>query len=441
MSTLYGMVIDARSGGRSNRRLVALLGGGLVVLLASVVGGVAVWRADGGSTRPDVAWRLPDSAGSAAFVADGNLYVHGGNRLDAVDPLTGARRWRYPAATAVYARLPGVANGRVYAVEERAGRLSALDSTTGAVRWHYDGGYRRLAHPVEAGGGAYLLDAEANLTALDAATGAVRWRYPTGLAPTAPDTTRGMPPLPSDDTVYVIAPDGRLVAVEAASGAVRWEVPGLGRRWGSVVVAERLAFAVNDVRVTALDPATGRQLWSRQPPGNWFSGECLTVRADTTYLLGADRLEAVDTRTGAPRWTATIPAARFATVADGRTVHPCNQLVLAGDAIYVAPQSLVALDAATGQRRWTVDTNLGAAPPVLAGGTLYLAVSGADDTPPNLLTLDARTGERKARWVPDQTSKKWVPNGNDVLDAAPGVVVYDCFGCVEAGTYGIRTGR
>lgn len=412
---------------------MALLGGGLVVVLALVAG----CRAGEASSRPDVAWTLP--VGSAAFVADDNLYVHGDGWLDAVDPSTGTRRWRH-AAGGVYARLPDAPNGRVYAAEDRAGTLSALDSATGTVRWRYEDGYRQLARPVEADGAAYLLDAQANLTALDAGTGAVRWRYPTGLTPAPPDTTRGMPPLPANGMVYLIAPDGRLVALAADSGAVRWELPGLGRQWGSVVVAGRIAFAVNDVRVTALDAATGRRLWSRKPSGSWFSGPCLTVDGDTAYLLGEDRLDAVDARTGTPGWTATIPAARFTTVADGRTVHPCNPLVLAGGAVYVTPQSLVSLDAATGQHRWTVDTNAHAAP-VLADGTLYVAVSGTDDTPPSLLTVDARTGTRKARWTPGQTSKKWVLNGNDVLDAAPGIVVYDCFGCVGPRTYGVRAGH
>lgn len=436
------MAVDARSGDRPLRRLVAVVGGGLVIVLALIVGGAVAWRAGsergtgGRSTQPDVAWTL--DAGSAAFAADGNLYVQGG-RLEAVDPLTGAQRWRY--AGDAYARLPGVPNGRVYAVEEGAGRLSMLDSATGTVRWRYESGYRRLARPVEAGGAAFLLDAEANLIALDAATGAVRWRHTTGLEPTAPGTTRGMPPLPADGVVYLIAPDGRLVAVEADSGTVRWEMPGLGREWGSVLVAGRIAFAVNDVGVTAVDTATGRQLWSRKPPGNWFSASCLTVHGDTAYALGEDRLEAVDASTGTHRWTATIPAARFRTWADnGRAIHPCNPLVLADGAIYVGHQSLVSLDAATGQRRWTVDTDMHSAP-VLADGVLYLTVSGQDDRPPSLLTLDARTGERKATWTPRHTNKKWVPNGNSVIDAAPGIVVYDCFDCAGPQIYGIRTRR
>ena len=80
-----------------------------------------------------------------AAVADGAVYVAAGNSIRALDGTSGERLWRHRLSgsltyglsyTAMYAVAPVVANGTVYATNNR-GHLVALDGATGATRWEY----------------------------------------------------------------------------------------------------------------------------------------------------------------------------------------------------------------------------------------------------------------------------------------------------------------
>jgi outer membrane protein assembly factor BamB len=81
----------------------------------------------------------------SAAVADGSVYVAAGNTVRALDAETGARLWRQRLSgsldyglsyTGMYALSPAVADGVVYAANDR-GHLVALDGATGAEQWQY----------------------------------------------------------------------------------------------------------------------------------------------------------------------------------------------------------------------------------------------------------------------------------------------------------------
>jgi serine/threonine protein kinase/outer membrane protein assembly factor BamB len=147
---------------------------------------------------------------------------------------------------------------------------------------------------------------------------------------------------------------------------------------GDVVVAA--SSGQNDVR--ALDPRTGRILWSRaaDTSGNDF----VTAGTDAVYLFGARDgdstedfvLRAVHPASGATRWTSRVPFFPWGTTTTGSVL-----CVAHGNEIR-------ALGAEDGQPRWTAQATANASFTASAG----LVVAGGDD----LTAMSAASG--RIRW-------------------------------------------
>lgn len=329
------------------------------VVLASWHSGTVGLGSDG-SDR----WRREDGAAIALF-AHGNAYLSADGGVVAVDPSTGAERWRMlgaerlvPAAVdddAVYLR--GFAN----AGDPRRG-LHAVASGNGALRWsrpvgprdnnavlHADGtlvvgGY---PEPVRQRAGETYPD-HPTVEGVAAAGGAVRWRV-------TPDADLALPRRAADGAVLLktwtfVQPNGgpdvessTLRALDLADGSERWRVEGtaprtpLGQeRFESASVATEVVGAgaafvrTADGRVTARELSDGRERW-RFEPGTASDGRTVVVTShqpdlafDGGDLLVAagDRLVALDPETGRRRWeyAAGEPLTRFFTVADDAVV-------------------------------------------------------------------------------------------------------------------------
>ncbi|MFC7202990.1 Ig-like domain-containing protein [Haloferax namakaokahaiae] len=99
------------------------------------------------STDGHVEWAYDSNARpQGAAVANGSVYLVGGNTIRSLDETTGEREWRYRLPGnldygLVYADIdalaPTVADGVVYVANDR-GNLVALDADTGSERWEYE---------------------------------------------------------------------------------------------------------------------------------------------------------------------------------------------------------------------------------------------------------------------------------------------------------------
>lgn len=149
---------------------------------------------------------------------------------------------------------------------------------------------------------------------------------------------------------------GSLIALDATTGTTRWTTP-----TPNVAVAEPQLGAdiavVQDITGTAIgvEVETGQRLWidhSDDPLRDW----CLTRPAVTTdsVIVGyPGTLRCLDLRTGARRWTYPRPFPHFNNVPHaGITI--ADNLVLLGVA-HLRP-ALIALDLATGQVLWHLDS-------------------------------------------------------------------------------------
>jgi outer membrane protein assembly factor BamB len=183
---------------------------------------------------------------------------------------------------------------------------------------------------------------------------------------------------------------GRLVAcgtdaslgLEATTGEVRWRGP--GATWASSW-EESLLLAAED-RLTCLDAATGRRRWSRPLAGPLEAAPraLCPLRGGGVALVGASAISALDLSSGRPLWRFEPP------VAMGLAASAFGGLVVAG----ADTGFLYGIDG-TGRVAWRqAGPGKLLAPPVPWGEECLALCEG--DRGAHLLALEAATGHR--RW-------------------------------------------
>ena len=285
---------------------------------------------------------------------------------------------------------PVVAGGVIYTLDARS-QVTAT-STAGATLWAADVSPRVDGGNDASGGGLAVADARVfvttgfgELTVLDAATGAESWTQDL-------DAPAGSAPTVFGDLVYVVSRNSVAWAIDVETGRVRWQLsgtPSVGNFAGGAGVAvnsEIAVFPFPSGEVLGAFPKGGLQRWS-----NVVTGERLGSAAAKISDIAADpvidgdvvyagnvsgRLVAMDVASGDRRWTSSEGAVS-PVWASGGSVFLVNDI-----------NELVRLDASNGTPVWRVDlpnvierrfgsfqelhANYG---PVLAGGRLIVASS------------------------------------------------------------------
>jgi outer membrane protein assembly factor BamB len=215
--------------------------------------------------------------------------------------------------------------------------------------------------------GRLLAGGRHELVLVDLATGAVAWRAP-GAA------------IVELATGAILAASGdRVRALHPATGRGRWTArPSAGAITGLAAMAGGPVALVEAGAITALDPKTGEVAWRFGAPGagrTWATGfgGVLVVGSDTGFLYGLDAA-------GRLRWRVRAPGPlRRAPMARGGV---CLALCEAAPGI-----SLLALDAATGLRRFEAPLELTPVGPPEPWGR-RLAVAGTVAGDPAVTVLD-----------------------------------------------------
>ena len=298
-------------------------------------------------------------------------------------------KWRVPVAGGYSG--PAVADGRVYVMDYvaregelvngpndrtlRAGteRLLCLDAATGRLLWKYEydcpysisyaSGPR--CTPTVADGRVYALGAEGNLACLDAATGRLLWSkdFKTDYAaPTPIWGFCGHPLVEGDLLVCLVGGPGSVaVAFDRVTGAERWKALTASESGycpptmiESAGVRQLVIWDADNLN--ALDPATGRVLWS-QPLKPMYGMSIMapqvadTPRGQVLFASGIGRIAALYAL------AADAPAARLLWRGEPKSAVFCANATpfIAGDTLYgcdcdTGMLTAVALD--DGRRLW-----------------------------------------------------------------------------------------
>jgi quinohemoprotein ethanol dehydrogenase len=284
--------------------------------------------------------------------------------------LTASRAGAAPTdQTAVPAPEPASTNWSVNGGNLYNQRYSSLDQiNTGNVAglkgaWTYRTGASSAATsfestPIVVDGAMYLTGPQSQVYALDAKTGQEKWKY-------VPDMT-GIAAFPlccgqvnrgvgfGQGKVFVAQLDAKLVALDATSGSVAWSVqdddPRAGYSetmaplfWNGMVIVG-VSGAEYEIRghVTAYDANSGQQMWrfyTIPAPGD-FGADSWPAGSDIWKYGG-----------GSIWQTPSLdPDLGMLYVTIGNPSPDLDGSVRAGDNLFT--ESIVALDAATGTRKW-----------------------------------------------------------------------------------------
>ncbi|HEX5439424.1 MAG TPA: PQQ-binding-like beta-propeller repeat protein [Ktedonobacterales bacterium] len=149
----------------------------------------------------------------------------------------------------------------------------------------------------------------------------------------------------------------------------------------------------------AIDAHSGRRLWRFQAPEQPDFGATPLVANETIYIALTYQVCAVNAHSGVARWCAEVidRAKDEEYIVDGEMAFE-NGLLFVG-----AYHTLIAVDAATGTRMWSVQTPMRSSHLVTGNDLVY--VSAADG---QLSAFDASTGQQV--WVATQVPDTPFPN-------------------------------
>lgn len=298
-------------------------------------------------SQPARRWTRDGPSVEALVVAADRVYAGGRDGIVAYDTGSGREKWQRD----VDASSLCVHDGRLYAAAH-AGPVRAFDGETGSVAWA-DKSPSPHGEFVLRGGNALYVGYDAHVEARDPATGETWWQWET---PGRGWVTAAV----TDDRLYVYAP-GLVFA--------------LGEQTGFS------ALAGGPTRVWRSAAAT-----SRYPP---------TVTDDTVYVGSRDplnptqRLFAYDRRDGALRWKSAELGEHVSPPAVDGDRASVGVGSLRGDA---EEGAVVAFDTESLQREWTVQLPRIVGPPVTDGRTVVAGAYQGAETP--VYALDAATGDR-----------------------------------------------
>ncbi|WP_224448912.1 PQQ-binding-like beta-propeller repeat protein [Haloprofundus salilacus] len=283
--------------------------------------------------------------------------------------------------------LPGLPTGRPVVADGTvfvpcSGDLLALDAESGEERWHAgDEDDHYLRSPLVHGGTVYTASGGGRAFAVDAETGEELWTAETDAsAATVPTLDR------HGEAFFVGDSDGTIYAFDAESGDEQWRRNVFGVATRLVARHGVLTVGTEGGEVYALDPYGERGYWRTKLGG---AVQALAVKNSDVFAGGFGgplaRLQS-GAFAGTPRWES-----------DAVTAH--RSLVVANDAVFGTDGTgLTAVDAASGETRWTVGDDYFSGP-AAAGEILYVGGESRVDA----YALDGGVGVDDVRFG----AKRW----------------------------------
>jgi outer membrane protein assembly factor BamB len=253
------------------------------------------------------------------------------------------------------------------------------------------------SRPIAVGGRLFAMDAAGIVTAMSAAGGGKAWTA--NLAPEGEESGRAYGGGITSDggTIYASTGYGTAVALDMQTGAKRWEKQlGAPSRIAPVAAEGRLYVLTIEGRVLALSVSDGSELWSYR--GTPQQGASL-LNASSPAILGntlvvpfsAGEVVALDAGTGQPKWSEVLSQGRASSALASLT-DPASP-VIDGGVVYAASNGgrLIATNEGTGERIWSLPVS-SAKTPWVAGDAIYV-------TDPNGQLIAAARDGSGIRWA------------------------------------------
>ena len=324
---------------------------------------------------------------AAPVVGGGLVYtLDSGARVSAVAPSGGvvwSKELLSPADSEGQATGGGLAyaGGTLY-ISSGFGLLTALDAKTGNQRWQQRLEATGSGAPTVRDGILYLVAGDDVGWAINIADGRILWQI--SATPSIGNVLGAPAPALSSDLSIFAFGSGDLIATFRKGGVTRWSASVAGQRKGRavsqitdvtgapVIVGSRLYAGNHSGRTVAFDLDSGERIWTAREGAMgpvWPAGDSLFLVSDRAQLV---RLGASD---GAVIWATDLPGYLKDKPRKRGPSYSNHGPILAGGRVIVASgDGLVRFFSPTdGTLVSTAQIPGGAAaPPVVAGGTLYV---------------------------------------------------------------------
>jgi outer membrane protein assembly factor BamB len=212
-------------------------------------------------------------------------------------------KWQFDARWTM-ASSPAVEGNRVFA-GDGAGKMRALSLKSGAPKWEFTAGGPIYSTPATDGHRVVFASTDGSIYALKTSSGKKLWQF---------DTAKPIVASPAifSNMVYIGASDGKFRALNLADGKLVWEFPGVGGfvETRPLVRDGKVIFGAWDDYLYALNATNGQLLWKWEGKRSGTNGMMFSpaafwpVAADgKLFVVAPDRLmTALDMATGREIW-------------------------------------------------------------------------------------------------------------------------------------------
>lgn len=224
------------------------------------------------------------------------------------------------------------------------------------------------------------------------------------------DSWRGAPYVDAgSETVFVNRVSGPLLAVDRETRSIRWRIADV--RSSGFPISDGVAYPLVGNRIVAMAVDDGRTRWGYDLPPDRYLAPVAVVGDALVCSGGGGRITGLSVDEGSERWTHELGGGLPPTFHRGGTVY-------AGTGTDADEPKAVAIDAASGEIRWTIRRSEGIVSPDAGPRNVYLP----DDGPGlGTVAVDQRTGEE--RWQRSGVSVVYAGEAGPIGTAGSGTVV------------------
>lgn len=288
-------------------------------------------------------------------------------------------KWVFKATDAIESTA-AIQDGTVY-VGSLDGYLYAVDFDTGKLKWKAKASSGIKASPTVYKGAVYFGDEYGYFRAVNAANGDSLWRFETeGEIISSANFYEGR--------VLFGSYDNSLYCLSAQDGELLWRLESEGYIHGTPAIVDGKVFTTGcDGFFRALDIATGKEV-EKVSLGDYVAASPAILNKQAFFGTFGNKVICLNLQNSEVKWRYEHPKRKFPFYSSA-AVTP--DLVVVGG----RDKMLHALDAGTGQARWTFSTRakIESSPVIVGGRVIFASASG------KIYILDINTG--KALWEYD----------------------------------------
>lgn len=211
------------------------------------------------------------------------------------------------------------------------------------------------------------------------------------------------------EVLFVSQSSDPLLAVDRDTRSIAWRKADV--RSSSFPVSAGVAYLSIGNRIVAAAVDDGRALWTHDLPPDGYLSPAAIVGETIVCTWGGGRITGLSVEDGSERWAHVLGGGLPPTSHRGGTVY-------SGTGTDADDPKAVAIDAASGEIRWTVRRTDGIVSPDVGPRNVYLPHDGAGL---GTVAVDPETGEE--RWRRSGVAVSYAGRSGPVGRAGPGVVV------------------